>query len=283
MAERKYSEEEMSNLLKRAARLQAKAARHTDSRPGLTLKELETIAAEAGLDPMHLHQAAAELYEPDVASAHRKTSTNASHNFVDQWVAGELTDARWEEVVAELRHRYDSNLGQMMGGGELYGKGQISQVGRAKEWTHMSMSGIETRVIVQPRGESLQVKLSQRVGWGSTIAESITYGMSISLVIAVIAGGISDSGMIGALAMVASMLVSVPLISYADTAWRKKKHKELEELADRLAGILSDNTPRREPEMTYEDKEPAQIDASLLDQEDVYEEESKKQRGRVRE
>lgn len=272
MKERTYSEDEMSAMLELAAKLQSKAARNTERKSGLTLTELETIAAEAGLDPIHLRQAASELYEPDVSISHKSSSTNASNNFVDHWVVAELTDESWEEVVSELQHRYESDLGQMMSGGdEKYGKGQESQMGRSRQWKHMSVSGIETRVIIQPRGESLQVKLSQRVGWGSTLAESLLYGMTGAAILGFIGGAIADSGMLGVITAMMSMAMLVPLISYADKKWRAKKHVELEQLADRLGGILAGHPPQKEPDMSYEDADPSRIDASLLDQEDTYE------------
>ena len=186
----------MAAMLKRAAKLQANAAKNADNQSGLTLSELEVIAAEAGLDPIHLRQAAAEMYDPGVSISSRKNSTSAAHNYVDQWIVSELTDEAWEEVVAELQHRYDSDMGQMMGM-PGYGKGQASQIGRTRAWKHMSMSGIETRVIAQPRGESIQLKLSQRVGWASTMAESITYGGIIASFAALISGAATKSGFIG--------------------------------------------------------------------------------------
>ncbi len=283
MNERTYSEEEMAAMLERAAKLQANAAKHAENRPGLTLSELEVIAAEAGLDPIHLKQAATELNESDAAISHRNVSTGASHNFVDQWVVGDLSDESWEEVVSELRHRYDSDLGQMMSGGygaEMgYGRGHASQIGMTREWKHMSMSGIETRVIIQPRGESLQVKLSQRVGWGSTTAESITYGVATAAFAAMIAGAIIKSVPISFLVLISALVAAVPLIFYADKAWRKKKHRELEKLADRLAGILTNHSPIVSSSMTYEDEDSARIDASLLNADEEFGE-SEQQRSR---
>ncbi len=270
MAERTYSEEEMASMLELASKLQAKAAKNADNRSGLTLTELETIAAEAGLDPIHLRQAATQLFDQKVAISHGKSSTSASHNYVDQWVVAELTDEGWEEVVSELRHRYDSDLGQMMGGGvEGYGRGKASVVGRSREWKHMSMSGIETRVIVQPRGESLQVKLSQRVGWGGTMAESITYGMILAMIASGIGAAVGQAVIWAVLWFAIAMAAFVPMIAYADKAWRKKKHVELEELGTRLGQILGVHQPVKKDEMTYEDAGPtvSRIDASLLDEE----------------
>lgn len=272
-------------MLELASKLQAKAARNADHRSGLTLPELETIAAEAGLDPIHLRQAATQLFDQKMAITHGKSTTSASHNYVDQWVVAELTEDSWEEVVSELRHRYDSDLGAMMGGGttiEGYGRGKEVKVGRSREWKHMSMSGIETRVIVQPRGESLQVKLSQRVGWGSTMAESITYGLILSFFGAAIGGAVGEGMLPAILTFIVAMAAFVPLISYADKAWRKKKHGELEELGNRLGQILAVHQPAKEPDMTYEDPESARIDASLLDKEDPYVSDEAQQKQRLK-
>lgn len=290
MAERTYSEDEMTAMLELASKLQAKAAKNAESRAGLTLPELETIAAEAGLDPIHLRQAATQLFNQKMAISHGKSSTSASHNYVDQWVVAELNDESWEEVVSELRHRYDSDLGYMMGasmegssaGVQGYGRGVESSVGRSRQWKHMSMSGIETRVIVQPRGESLQVKLSQRVGWGGTTAESVTYGLILALLGAGIAGAVGEAILPAILTFIAAMAVFVPLIAYADKAWRKKKHRELEELGNRLGQILAIHQPVKEPDMTYEDAGSSRIDASLLDQEDAYTSEESSQKERLK-
>ena len=48
-------------MLERAAELQARALRNYDDDGGLTLEELEDVAAEVGLDPSFLRQAADEL------------------------------------------------------------------------------------------------------------------------------------------------------------------------------------------------------------------------------
>jgi hypothetical protein len=57
---RRYDDKEIARLLKRATELQAQEP-HTPEHEGLTLRELEIIAREAGIDAGLLHQAAAEL------------------------------------------------------------------------------------------------------------------------------------------------------------------------------------------------------------------------------
>ncbi len=57
---RRYDEREVRRLLERAAELQASDAAAPEA-GGLTLRELESIAGEAGLDATHLRRAALEL------------------------------------------------------------------------------------------------------------------------------------------------------------------------------------------------------------------------------
>ena len=58
-SERHYDEREVTRLLRRASELQRESG--TAPATGLTLRELEEVAAEAGIDPGALRQAAAEL------------------------------------------------------------------------------------------------------------------------------------------------------------------------------------------------------------------------------
>ena len=84
-----------------------------------------------------------------------------------------------------------------------------------------------------------------------------------------------------------SKLALIPLIYYADKKWREKKHRELEELADRVSGILRSHAPPEEkevePVMEYEDFESPRIDASLLGTEEVDDEERNRHKSRRRE
>lgn len=275
MKKRTYSESEMSSLLERAAKLQAQAAQNADVRSGLSFEELEIIAAEAGLDPIHLRQAAAELFntsEPTVA----QRSTGATHIYVDRWVAAELNDEGWEEIEAELRHRFDSGLSDAMSGGMAkpgIGIGESSKVGRSRQWKHVTMSGVETRVIAQPRGESVQLKLSQRVGMASTVTEGVMYGGAIALIFGLVMGEVFLGG--GKFAVLMAILLSaaffMPAVGWLDKKWREKKHGELEKISDNLAAILKDHPVpvADKAEMTYEDAE-VDMEAMLQDVESAH-------------
>ncbi|NBC16780.1 MAG: hypothetical protein GVY18_05605 [Bacteroidetes bacterium] len=237
MAERTYTEQEVFEIIERAAELQMQAAQSREDRSGLTLSELETVARETGLDPAHLRRAVAELDEPGNALFDASARTTATHVFVERWVPGALTPDAWEDIVAELRHRLDTDLGAMMGAN--YQMGTTEQIGRTLEWKHMSMSGIETRAMLRPRGDGVRIRLSQRVGWGNPVAESATYGTGLAFLAAVIAGLVSGSGWVAAAAALLTLIVAIPLILYADPAWRRKKHQELHDLADSLSALVA--------------------------------------------
>lgn len=255
MAERTYTEQEIAVLLERAAERQALAARRSPQRPGLTLAELEQVAAEAGIAPEHLQAAASELDEPARPLAGHRSGTTATHIYTERWVPGELTPEAWEDVVAELRHRFDTSLGgafgfdTSLGGafGSSYGIGTTEQIGRMVEWKHTSLSGIETRVMIGPRGDQLRIRLTQRVGFASSGTESVVYGGLLALFVLLVsfigAAATDASGFSPLIVLLVAALVAIPAVFVAERAWRQKKHQELEDLADWVAGAVAASQP----------------------------------------
>lgn len=262
MAERIYTEEEVAALIERTVELQAQAGRRAEAGPGLTLSELEAVAAEAGLNPALLRQAADEMNAPQRRPLAPHVGTSATHIYVERQVPGPLTDDAWEDVVAELRHRYDTDLGAMMGR-PGYGRSAVEQIGRTVEWKHTSMSGIETRVLIRPRGDRLHLRLSQRVGWGSSIAEAATYGAGMAGLAAFFAGAIGKSGLLAVGVLLAVLAAAIPSILYLDRAWRRKKHRELEALAEHIAALAA--APDAAPARAAAPDAAPRLDPSLLD------------------
>lgn len=238
MPERTYSEKEMAALFERAAELQAEHTRRSPHGPGLTLTELEHIAQESGMDPMLIRQAAAEMDGRFASSRLETRSQTSTHVIVERVVPAPLTMDAVEDVVMELKHRYDSDLGKMMGTPD-YGKGSLEQIGRSFEWRHTSVSGIETRVLLRPRGNKTQLRISKRVGWASNVAESVLYGTIAAFLAGAITGAVMHSSVIGFGVFALAALLFIPLIYWADGAWRSKKHRELTELADHVAHLLA--------------------------------------------
>ncbi len=263
MPERTYSEEEVAALLERAAELHLKSADHADHKAGLTLRELEAIASEAGIDPALLRQAAQELEKPSRTLLDAPANTSATHLYEERWVPGTLTTDEWEDIVAELRHRYDTDMGTAMGM-PGYGVGKIEQIGRTLEWRHTSMSGVETRVMIRQRGEGMRIRLSRRVGWASSMTESITLGTIAAGLAALIAGAVSKSLGLGLGVLFVVLISCIPLIYLLDQKWRAKKHRDLAELADRIAHLATadDATSSSEQSLAASTPHPPLLDDS---------------------
>lgn len=237
MSSSSYSDQEIADILKRAAELQAAAERTADVRPGLTLKELEGVAADAGLDPQFVRQAAQEQRGAARPSLRRASAKSRTHVFAERHVAGTLTEESWEDTVLELRHRFDTDWSGAAWGTPEYGRGRTEQFGRAREWRHTAISGVETRLVVRPRDEAVDLHLSQRVGFGSPTAEGIGYGGILAGIIGVLIGIAASSEPIGLAAFLIAWILAAPIIRHLDLVWRAKKHAELEELADTAARL----------------------------------------------
>ncbi len=240
MTKRVYGEKEVSELLRRTAELQKQSANPTGA--GLTLDELEIVAAEAGLDPRLLRAAAAELKhkpegKPALMLSSDKTST---HNLVDRWISGPISEEAWDDLVAMLRYRFDTDLGRAMGMPN-YGSSSAETNGRTFEWRHTSMSGVETRLLLRPAGEGHRMQMSQRVGWGSIGAESGTYGFLIASLIGFVAGAVTSAALIGVGVLLLSLVASFAMVYSLDKSWREKKGRELEALADKIIDTIGPN------------------------------------------
>ena len=72
--ERKFNDEEVALIIKRAAELQQTEQAQQDPGSALSLTEVEEIAREAGIDPKLIRRAAVGLDQPAQATGHRRGS-----------------------------------------------------------------------------------------------------------------------------------------------------------------------------------------------------------------
>lgn len=232
---RVFSEPEIAQILQRAADRQAEAARAVPT-TGLTLGEIEALAAEAGLDVAHVRAAAAEL--APVSPAER--SRSATHVFVERTLEVPLTDAGWDEAVAELRNRF-GKAGMAAYAPGNAPSGEVTVVGKNREWSHTDGLGVETRVLATDRGATARLRISQRVGMMSELGDGVLVGGLFGMLPALLAFNLLPG--VGIAAALAVLALSIFLVWMADVAWRKKKHAQLADLSDDLAALLAANSP----------------------------------------
>ncbi len=120
-APRRYSDDEVARLLRRATEMQTEA-RPTVRGSGLTLPELEEIAAEAGIDVETLRRAADELEVGQQSTASR-TFFGAPLRIVrTRTLNFEADSTRFDQLVAAIQ----TSLGAA---------GHARQIGRTLTWT----------------------------------------------------------------------------------------------------------------------------------------------------
>lgn len=197
---RRYDEKEVSRLLRRASELQRALPASPDP-TGLTLRELEDIAAEAGIDPRLLRQAAVELERsgspaaglgPALAGAPLKI-------LLERTLPFEVPDSVFATLVPVIQVAADA-------------QGQASQVGRSLTWHSQSQSN--------PRG--LQVLVSVRSGETLVRIEERYGGVAGALFGGMVAGGgigagVGLGGALGGVLGSVALAVTFPVIILVGT------------------------------------------------------------------
>ena len=172
-----FTEEEARQIFARAAERQHAVEARGE---GLSLKELQEIGREVGLDPEHVAAAVAELrsglpVEPVVVAGVDVTPRRV------RVLPGELTDEVWEQMVGRLRQTFGA-------------KGIPSEVGRRREWTSGPTSNLH--VVAEPvaGGTSVTLETARDSGAAGLWLAPATGGGAVLLflVLAALQGKLGD-------------------------------------------------------------------------------------------
>lgn len=152
---RRYTDQEVALVIKRAAELQVQESERTDSgASGLSLTELEQVAREAGLDPALVRRAAADLDTRDSTSPHSRFLGAPSLITIERTIRGEVSVDEYEPIVEELRRAFNDN-------------GLISTLGRSLAWTSTPsgygrhQGGRSVNVTVSPRNGNTVIRAEE--------------------------------------------------------------------------------------------------------------------------
>jgi hypothetical protein len=158
-AGRLYDDREIGMLIKRATELQESASERKGG--GLPLHEIERIAAEIGISPAHLREAALDLDHSGAPAKGLRLLGGPFEVGSRRVITGSVSDEHWERIVSELRRVTGS-------------AGTVGAVGRRREWTRtvsdMGQVLESTEVVVSPRGEATAVEVRSRFAGGARMA-----------------------------------------------------------------------------------------------------------------
>jgi hypothetical protein len=173
---RLYGEKEIGRILKRATDLQHREPTAPPA-AGVTLAELEEIAAEAGIDPMYLRRAALELDSGVRDGGVWTTVVGDELRVVRETVLeGELPQEGFERVLAEIQAQAREH-------------GQPSLLGRTLTWRAETASKNRSiQVVVTARDGGTRIRVEENLTQmaaglfaGSTAGFGIGVGMGVGL------------------------------------------------------------------------------------------------------
>ncbi len=253
MSDKTFTEEQVREIIRKAAEMQKESGKD-NSAPGLSMQELLDIGKESGLDADFIKTAALEFENQKIT---RHSAITDTHIFEERTFNSELSEATiWRDVLSELEHHF---------GGDAFGKAKESR--NHRKWSHTSISGIETTVSLTKRDSDAKLKFSQRVGMGSPLTEGIMYGGGLTFLIMMITGAFTDISVQGIVGLSAGLWsISSLLVYQLDVAWRKRKLKNLKELANKIINQLPEKDSS--PEVKVKTKE--NLSEIEIESEDVY-------------
>jgi hypothetical protein len=182
--DRKFNEEEVALIIKRAAELQQTQQVEHEPSTALSLSEVEQIAREAGIDPLLIRQAAHGIDRPSEASRPSPWLGAPTRLVFERVVDGEIPVDDFEPVINEIRRTFGDNgipsvLGRTLAWTSSYQGGRRRQGGRLINVSVVSRSGVTT-IRVEEELRNLAGSLFGGLvggGGGGTTGVSIAIGV----------------------------------------------------------------------------------------------------------
>lgn len=226
---RRYGDREVRRLLQRAAELQKQESvrEYADDGGGLTLTDLQEVAAEAGIHPRYIQQAAAGIEQSRPSGFAARLAGTGLTITVERVVPGELAEEGFEQAILEIQRAFS-------------GSGNASMVGRTLMWKSDTMD----------HQSSLQVTVSSRRGETRIRAEERLHGTAAAAHLGIVVGAGTGVGLgvgisVGLAALGSALFATLFPVGaigglYAGVRhWMKKlgirRRSELERMADRIA------------------------------------------------
>ena len=230
MPERRYDEDETRRIFDEASQVRsltsgASAAGGGGGGEGFTLAELQDIAAEAGLDPARVAEAARALDAPAAGSAvpavtRRVAGLPMGVARTVQLPAG-FDDDAWNRLVVDLRETFDA-------------RGTLRTQGDFREWSNGNL-----QALVEPWEDGYRLRLSTVKGSAQRMLGAggmlLTMATILAVVLVLLGESVSVSGLAGPLFMALlalgfGVMTAVPL-----PAWARTRARQMEEVAARAA------------------------------------------------
>lgn len=252
---RRFNESEIREVFERAAREQEHASRRA-SQEGLTLEEMQEIAASAGIAPEFVAAAARSVALGEPETGRTTTLGIPVGVYRTERLPGPPTDALWDELVSDLRRTFAAS-------------GKVTASGRVREWRNGNL-----RATLEPAAEGSRLVLRTRRSGTSDTITLAAVAVALGLVVAVL----SAVGVVGVEAAAAWVWAAGGLVGGAalwngQRNWAATRERQMAEVAERAVAASQEGAPAVLGALTPAPSSPlaasGQIDLDALGLEDL--------------
>jgi hypothetical protein len=229
---RRYGDADVSRILQKAADLQMADSLAATSREGLTLRELEAVANEVGIDPRYVRRAAAEVVGGAGPSQWTWFTGRPATIVLERCLPGEIDDGPFEIIVAEIRRCEGVT-------------GEASIMGRTLSWRSLNPAATRSlEVLVTSRDGETSIYIEERLhgvagAWFGSLLGGVGGGVGFGVGIGVGVGALGSTlfAVTFPVAAIASSYIAARKI-FSTTATRREA--ALCDLLERISGVAAD-------------------------------------------
>ena len=186
---------------------------------------MEQIAAEVGIDPAYVKTAATELEEG---------RTDTEFHFwggpltvdLERIVEGEVSEAKWEEIVMEIRRIFGA-------------AGETGQLGRSLEWLNHDKTFERAHVTLTPMGGQTRIRIFTRMtDWAVGIHTPLVAASTIPAIVLVALlqlGPVLNTGV-----FLLTLAAAFMLARLAFGALARRQERKARKLLARLDDLMSE-------------------------------------------
>lgn len=169
MTNRRYTDDEMSEIFRRATDSAHKLDGHASTRSGMSLAELQEIGQEAGIPAEQVALAARSLDQPAATGPVTRRMIGLPIAVADDAELNRhLNDDEWDQLVVMARDLFAA-------------RGQLRQDGSFRQWTNGNL-----QVLLEPGPHGHRIRLRTMNGFARSLIIGGTGAIGIAIVVALV-------------------------------------------------------------------------------------------------
>ena len=225
MSERRFSEEEVTEILKYAAEAEHANRNLLRSGSGLTLSELKEIGGEVGISPEAIQQAARKF----------DTSEQTTRSFLGLPIGvgrtveldRNLTDEDWERLVVTLRETFDA-------------RGVTRKEGTLRSWTNGNL-----QVLLEPTATGQRLRMKTLKGSAQRligVGAAMFFTAAVMVVVSALKGPTpADPGFLASISLMGAGGIGIfGAGALGIPSWARLRRRQMDQIAERASPTLPD-------------------------------------------